>query len=563
MKPWQLGNTSVRSATRLRDGLVTLQESGREGNLRGADGDVAWREVLGEAGIVALGEDETFSVGRKWRSALGRLGFIYEDLGVIQKQVGNRDYITPNGLRLIRAESAGAQQECYLRAIAGLWLDVSTSRYSLGGSFSPLRHLLRVMVALDRETGSTGLRDVEFALFVQTTADESSAEAVVDEILQFRDRRSLSRNKRKFDNEEVDRAASKQGSVKPQTYRDYMDMNLRYFKSTGLFNAYGRGIAIVPVKRSIVDGLIHSLQPPKSAIEFWQELTNGYHLPTDDAPLAAKALEDVVSEAKKRGLNVKPAEGTSVADLKIARFEAEQVLALDDEQKYSIAQRDEWQEIAAFMELILHKRKKAIAHEGLHVPSSEAPAYFEWTLWRAFLAINSLRNAPQDARRFLVDQDMQPLGCAPGGGPDLIFEFDDFTLVVEVTLTTSVRQEAVEGVPVRSHVYNEAVKRPGVPVYCLFIAPAISTPTLQTFRDGKWYADELDGASADVDIVPIKLKEFRELFVAMFEAGQATPEVVLDVVKRSRAAAKHADNPVQWGEMIDSIVAEAVLSLSK
>jgi len=31
VKPWQFGNTSVRSATRLRDGLIVLADSGREG----------------------------------------------------------------------------------------------------------------------------------------------------------------------------------------------------------------------------------------------------------------------------------------------------------------------------------------------------------------------------------------------------------------------------------------------------------------------------------------------------------------------------------------------------
>lgn len=562
MKPWQLGNTSVRSATRLRDGLVTLQASDREGNLRGVSGDVAWREILGAAGVVSLGDDETNSVGRKWRAALGRLGFIYEDLGSIQEQVGTRDYITPNGHRLIRSETAGAQQECYLRAIAGLWLDVSTARYTVAGNFSPLRHLLRVMTTLDSMTGTTGLTDIEFALFVQTTSDASSPEGIVRNIMQYREQRDRSLNKRRFDNEALAKAAGDEGSVQVSTYRDYMDMNLRYFKSTGLFKAFGRGIAIVPTKRVIVDGLIQDLHAPKSDVEYWKNLTDGCHLPTDDAPLAAKALEGVVLEAKKRGLRVRSALGESVADLQVARLEVEQVLALDDEQKFSLAQREEWEEIAAFMELILNNRRKGSAEGELRIPSSEAPAYFEWTLWRAFLAINSLRNAPQESRRFLIDQDMLPLGCAPGGGPDLVFEFDKFTLVVEVTLTTSIRQEAVEGVPVRSHVYQEARKRPGVPVYCLFVAPTIATPTLQTFRDGKWYADELNGGAADVEIVPIKLQEFRELFIAMFEAGRARPEVVLDVVTKSRAAARQSNDPVHWEQMIDAIVSEAVMELN-
>ena len=51
-----------------------------------------------------------------------------------------------------------------------------------------------------------------------------------------------------------------------------------------------------------------------------------------------------------------------------------------------------------------------------------------------------------------------PIGCAPGNGPDLIFEFENYVLVAEVTLTDSSRQEAAEGEPVRRHV-AELLKR--------------------------------------------------------------------------------------------------------
>jgi len=63
-----------------------------------------------------------------------------------------------------------------------------------------------------------------------------------------------------------------------------------------------------------------------------------------------------------------------------------------------------------------------------------------------------LVNKPWDARRFKIDQDFLPVGTAPGNGPDIVFEFDDMVVVVEVTLTSSSRQEAAEGEPVRRHV---------------------------------------------------------------------------------------------------------------
>jgi len=117
LRPWHLGNTTVRSPFRLRDGLVALSTSPLQGNLRGRDQEIALRNLLGEHGIVELGSDDTYSVGRKWRSALNKLGFLYPEVppaaGIAQSEIGTIDLITPNGWRLIRADTVPAMQECF------------------------------------------------------------------------------------------------------------------------------------------------------------------------------------------------------------------------------------------------------------------------------------------------------------------------------------------------------------------------------------------------------------------------------------------------------------------
>ena len=62
MRPWHLGNTTVRSPFRLREGLVALSTSSIQGNLRGRDQEIALRNLLGEHGIVELGDDVSYSV---------------------------------------------------------------------------------------------------------------------------------------------------------------------------------------------------------------------------------------------------------------------------------------------------------------------------------------------------------------------------------------------------------------------------------------------------------------------------------------------------------------------
>src|SRR5260364_235284 len=101
-------------------------------------------------------------------------------------------------------------------------------------------------------------------------------------------------------------------------------------------------------------------------------------------------------------------------------------------------------------------------------------------LWRAFLAINSLLNKTFDARRFKIDQYFLPVCTAPGNCPALIFEFDDYVIAVEVTLTDNSRQEASEGEPVRRHVADLAVhyaECAGKPAYSFFLSLRIALKT--------------------------------------------------------------------------------------
>src|SRR5688572_7582311 len=112
-KPWHFGNTSVRSAMRLRDGLLALRHApDLQGNLHGEKQERAYRDLLGAAGIVSLGDDESYSVSRKWRAALSQLGFLVPEIpkkslksGASQGWIGRPDTISENGLRLIGADT--------------------------------------------------------------------------------------------------------------------------------------------------------------------------------------------------------------------------------------------------------------------------------------------------------------------------------------------------------------------------------------------------------------------------------------------------------------------------
>lgn len=538
MRPWHLGNTTVRSPFRLRDGLVALSTSSLQGNLRGEEQERAFRRLLGEHGIVELGTDDTYSVGRKWRSALNKLGFLYPEVpsasGIPQSEVGPIDMITPNGWRLIRADTVPAMQECFLRALAAHYIPSALERKFDFSVFSPLRHTLAIMLELEKQTGESRLNFVEMAIVVQLTNSDETLADIVAQVLALRARRLASPNKRKFDGQERAAAAVLHGYA-AGTFNDYADTNLRYLKATGLVQSKGRGLSLVPEKHVFVEKLIQDTGIPDSDSSYFITLCNGAKLPTDNKDSALAVLDDLLQQLEKRGIPFdatgKPTD--TPADIAIIRHQIEGILSERNEEEYAIRQAVEWEEIAVYMELIItRKGKKTLSNgEDIEVPQAEAPAYFEWVLWRAFLAINSLANKPYEARRFKIDQDFLPVGTAPGNGPDLIFEFHDFVIVVEVTLTANSRQEAAEGEPVRRHVadlVSHYGAQSGKPVYGLFIANRIDSNTAETFRIGVWFTQTDD--KMRLDIIPVTLVQFKAFFEALFTSGRVEVGLIRELL---------------------------------
>ncbi|MBC3871144.1 AlwI family type II restriction endonuclease [Undibacterium oligocarboniphilum] len=568
MRPWHLGNTTVRSPFRLRDGLVALSTSSLQGNLRGEEQERAFRRLLGEHGIVELGDDDTYSVGRKWRSALNKLGFLYPEVppasGIPQGEVGPIDMITPNGWRLIRADTVPAMQECFLRALAAHYIPSALERKFDFSVFSPLRHTLSIMLELERQTGESRLNFIEMAIVVQLTSGDDTLPDIVAQVLELRARRLVSSNKRKFDRQERE-AAAELHKYAAGTFNDYADTNLRYLKATGLVQSKGRGLSFVPEKHVFIEKLIQDTNIPDSDRSYFITLCNGAALPTDNKDSALVVLDDLLHQLNKRGIpfNAAGKSTETPADIAIIRHQIEGILAERNEEEYAAQQVMEWEEIAAYMELIItRKGKKTLSNgEDIEVPQAEAPAYFEWVLWRAFLAINSLTNKPYEARRFKIDQDFLPVGTAPGNGPDLIFEFEDFVIVVEVTLTDNSRQEAAEGEPVRRHVADLVTyysEQSGKPVYGLFIANRIDSNTAETFRIGVWFTKTDD--KMRLDIIPVTLSQFKAFFEALFTTGRVEVGLIRELLDLCGELRPAHEAPA-WKREIDATINQRIAAL--
>lgn len=558
-QPWHFGNTTVRSPFRLKDGLLAISQSSLQGNLHGEEAEKAFRDLLGSVGIVELGDDDTYSVGRKWRAALTQLGFIYPLLPksseTKQNELGVADTITPNGWRLIAAESVPAIQECFLRSLSAYCEDILTAEGEhTGNLFSPLRHVFRLMLEIEKTTGEPYISFLEMACIVQFSNPAQSIEETAREILKLRQERNAAEKKRVFDREARNAAAIRFGYV-AQTLNDYADVNFRYLKATGLVQSKGRGVVVIPEKHLFVQKLCEQDAPSADLGQLLKMLTDGAQLPTDDSEVAYQVVTDLVKRLDSRGVKSTPPESSkqNAADLNLIRHNLEEQLFMLNEEDYGRRQSSEWVEISNWLQLLSQPPNSAITlddGERMFIPSGEAPAYFEWAIWRAFLAINSLVSPPHKCRRFKIDQDFLPVGTAPGGGPDLIFEFEDFVIVGEVTLTTNSRQEAAEGEPVRRHVANVLESYKGSKtVFGLFLANKIDSNTAETFRMGTWYSNE--DQKVRLDIVPLPLLVFKQFFDEMFTTGRVDVRHFKELLN-SCVSERSLDAPI-WKQKINEV----------
>ncbi len=564
LRAWYLGNTTIRNAKRLKDGLRALVNSNLHGNLEGTENEQEFAKLLDQEGVVYLSrlhenhESNVSDVGRKWRAALMQLGFIRPSSDILERL--GLDYqaftVTPNGSRLLEACTLPMEQECFLRALLAHQIPSSIESFP-GDVFSPLRIVLETLNLLENEGHDAAISKEEMGTIVQLVNSVDAVPDAVTRIVNFRSQISIydnPRQRRDFIREYRESYSAGTPTQSADTLIDYADSNFRYLKLTGLFVENGNKLRFAEHKKTMIQQILAETYSPIPSDQYLEILWNGLSLPTDDELRAIESIQSLLSFLQEHGesVSVPNLMQMPVADLSQLRLELEDTWLKVLEKQYAQNQLNEWQDIVEYLRALT----QPLRGRGI-IPRGEAPAYLEWILWRAFLAINSLVNEPWEARRFRIDEEFLPLGTAPGGGPDMIFEFEHYVIVVEVTLTSSSRQEAAEGEPVRRHVaqlYDEYDAR-GKRVYGLFIANNIDTNTAETFRIGVWYRQ--DDSRMALDIVPLTLAQFADLFEAGFRSGGRLDCTTVEQVIRDCLAESRAEAP-EWKRRIDQRVQNAV-----
>ena len=371
---------------------------------------------------------------------------------------------------------------------------------------------------------------------------DEEVEKTVKEILVYRKEREIIEGKvpkKRFDDAVLRKAGADTG-IQYDSLKDYADTTVRYSKMSGLLAQQGTRLVLRENKIASIASIL-STEPrfcvSENPQEYLEIFYKGATLPTDNKEFTVSEIHRLKETLKQAGKTIDTvietlSTSSDTQDLERVRYKLIDSYNETKEEMFAKnqARNDSVEEILQYLDALEQRRPNP------ELGIVDRPAYFEWAVWRAFLAIDHIVVPISLTRKFPLDEDLLPRHNAPGGSADMVFEFKKYVIVVEVTLTRSSRQEAAEGEPVRRHVFQvkETTEKDVIGV---FIAPTIDTNTAHTFSRGVWYKDDREES---VNIVPFTMNQFRTI-IALFKERKYSPEdfkVLLEgCLKHRRAAA--------------------------
>lgn len=186
--------------------------------------------------------------------------------------------------------------------------------------------------------------------------------------------------------------------------------------------------------------------------------------------------------------------------------------------------------------------------------SAYLPAFFEWTVWRVFLAINHLVGRIEHTRNFKIDEQCLPVHHAKSGVADMIFNYDNFIVGCEVTLNTGENQWSAEGEPVPRHIANISEKAEQR-VYGLFVAPSIHPQTAHQFLGQQYF---MNGEFKQLDIIPLSTNQLERL-LQVFEIRRFDVNELKIILQKIVELKGVSNNGLEWltniGNLFDNWMA--------
>lgn len=337
--------------------------------------------------------------------------------------------------------------------------------------------------------------------------------------------------------ESEDKSFSKFIKTKKSNHIDYADALMRYLRATQYvsFDIHTFRMIVAPARKDEVDFILSSVD--RMAISFKNEIEYKKYL-FDPSSLKLLTDDRPYIEKKLLKLNVNFDSHTSVDTLKdlLEKTESRLISVAIEETALSLKNYKEYDDIINVFGKITKR------------DTPDPSLYLEWNIWRALVMINY---AKEIKGNFRIDLDGIPLNTALGNVPDIIADYDNFKVIVEVTMSSGNKQYEMEGEPVARH-FGKVQRESEVPVYCIFIAPKISEGALAHFFNLNRFNTKAYGGKTR--IVPMSLSQFITFISIAKEKGfkaSGTLKAFLDslIDLNSKAA-----DESEWFESIDDSI---------
>ncbi|MET3732625.1 AlwI family type II restriction endonuclease [Moheibacter stercoris] len=320
-------------------------------------------------------------------------------------------------------------------------------------------------------------------------------------------------------------------ATQARNFRDYTDACFRYLRVTGLVNIshIGKSISIAPEKIQEVDYFLENTSREPVFIDNEKEYIK--YLGNAETPtLLSDNRELLEQKIASEFPEIPISNEMSLTQLK-------DIFAEELEKRKEQILREQ---VTAIKDYRLFDEINSTFDQILDNSLYDTPLMFEWNTWRAMTMLNG-GNIKANLK---FDDFGNPMSTAQGNMADIVCDYDDFGLTVEVTMQSGQRQYETEGEPVTRHLAK--LKREiNKPAYSLFIAPKINEACIAHFYAlHKMNISYYGGTST---IVPLPLNVFLKMLEDSHKASYVPePRHVKRFFERSNELANTTDNEIDW-----------------
>ena len=335
--------------------------------------------------------------------------------------------------------------------------------------------------------------------------------------------------------ESNDKSITKFLITQSSNMRDYADACFRYLRATGLVNIshVGKSLSIVPERIADVDYILQTVERDPVFID---DLSS-YTAYLGNAALPRLFTDNRIQIEKKIHKEFPDVTISPSATLD----ELKELLAtlLDQRKKENI--------VAKVIEIKDYHQYNNIQNTFDQIINKElydAPLMLEWNVWRAM----TMLDGGEIRANLNFDDYGLPLSTASGNLADIVCDYGEYILCVEVTLSGGQRQYEMEGEPVTRHL-GKMRKSSGKPCYGLFVAPNINDACISHFFMLHHVNLAIYGGKSV--IVPLPLNIFRKMLEDSYKASYIPqPNHIRNFFEASKELANSCENEIIWYEKI-------------